>query len=163
MKLNEPEVVVRCRAVDLAVVKKAAPRALAAYLQVPPPPPPRPTWDPPTPDAPTAPPPPPQLVKAEGRDAPCVVKVNEDAAKYLAPPPGAARAEEGTKSCAGGVVLTANAGRIVCDNTLNARLDIVVEDLLPRLRTALFPTYAEATKITRAQGLPTAPHHAAAH
>jgi len=39
----------------------------------------------------------------------------------------------------GGVVLTAVAGKIVCDNTMSARLSLVYEELLPAIRAILFP------------------------
>ncbi len=39
----------------------------------------------------------------------------------------------------GGVVLTACAGKIVCDNTMAARLDLVYSELLPSIRAILFP------------------------
>jgi len=39
----------------------------------------------------------------------------------------------------GGVVLTACAGKIVCDNTMAARLELVYDELLPSIRAILFP------------------------
>lgn len=39
----------------------------------------------------------------------------------------------------GGVRLTAIGGRLVCDNTLKARLELVYEELLPSIRALLFP------------------------
>lgn len=39
----------------------------------------------------------------------------------------------------GGVMLTAVAGKIVCDNTLASRLGLVYEELLPSIRAILFP------------------------
>ncbi|KAI7887331.1 ATP synthase subunit [Lichtheimia hyalospora FSU 10163] len=41
-------------------------------------------------------------------------------------------------SGAGGIVLTALQGRIVVDNTLEARLNIVKEEMLPQIRVTLF-------------------------
>ncbi|CAO3595393.1 unnamed protein product [Absidia cylindrospora] len=41
-------------------------------------------------------------------------------------------------SNAGGVILTGLKGKIVVDNTLEARLEIVKEDMLPQLRVILF-------------------------
>mmetsp|Transcript_17810 Transcript_17810/g.55825 ORF Transcript_17810/g.55825 Transcript_17810/m.55825 type:complete len:227 (-) Transcript_17810:155-835(-) len=40
----------------------------------------------------------------------------------------------------GGVVLTALHGRIVCDNTLDARVQLVYDELLPAIRDQLWPT-----------------------
>lgn len=39
----------------------------------------------------------------------------------------------------GGIMLTALNGKIVCDNTLTARLNLVYEELLPSIRAILFP------------------------
>ncbi|KAI9307704.1 ATP synthase subunit [Cunninghamella echinulata] len=41
-------------------------------------------------------------------------------------------------SCAGGVILTGLQGKIIVDNTFEARLDIVKDDMLPQLRVVLF-------------------------
>lgn len=43
-----------------------------------------------------------------------------------------------TEYCSGGVVLIAQRGRIVCNNTLDARLDIAFEQLTPQIRGMLF-------------------------
>jgi V-type H+-transporting ATPase subunit E len=42
------------------------------------------------------------------------------------------------KTC-GGIVLAALAGKIICDNTLSSRLNLVYEELLPSIREILFP------------------------
>ncbi len=61
------------------------------------------------------------------------VKVNEDRSKDLNP-----------ELCGGGgVIITAQEGRIVCDNSLGGRVGIVWEELLPSLREIMFPA-AEA-------------------
>jgi len=39
----------------------------------------------------------------------------------------------------GGIMLTAMGGKIICDNTMSARLKLVYEDLLPSIRAILFP------------------------
>eukprot|EP01018_Ginkgo_biloba_P016024 Gb_10139 [translate_table: standard] len=41
-------------------------------------------------------------------------------------------------SCAGGVVLASKDGRIVCENTLDGRLDVVFRQKLPEIRKWLF-------------------------
>jgi len=41
-------------------------------------------------------------------------------------------------SCCGGIVLTALHGRIVCDNTLDQRVKLVYDELLPKIRNQLF-------------------------
>ena len=56
-----------------------------------------------------------------------LVKVNEDRSKDL------------PDSTHGGVLLTALNGKIVCDNTMNSRLNLVYEELLPSIRAILFP------------------------
>ena len=55
------------------------------------------------------------------------VVMNEDDSKNL------------PESTHGGVVLTAVNGKIVCDNTMSARLELVYEELLPSIRAILFP------------------------
>ena len=45
---------------------------------------------------------------------------------------------EGLATCAGGVVLTAKHGKIVCDNTIDARLRYAFDDLVPTIRKVLF-------------------------
>lgn len=42
-------------------------------------------------------------------------------------------------SCFGGVTLTAINGKIVCDNTMATRLELVYEELLPSIRAIIFP------------------------
>ncbi|KAG0491815.1 hypothetical protein HPP92_005213 [Vanilla planifolia] len=40
--------------------------------------------------------------------------------------------------CSGGVVLASRDGKIVCENTLDARLDVVFRKKLPEIRKLLF-------------------------
>ena len=54
------------------------------------------------------------------------VTLNDDAAKML------------PATCAGGVVLKALGGRVVCDNTLDARVQLVYQERLPVVREMLF-------------------------
>jgi V-type H+-transporting ATPase subunit E len=54
---------------------------------------------------------------------------------YLPPAYSADNAED---FCSGGVVLVARRGRILCKNTLDARLDISFHKLTPSLRGMLF-------------------------
>lgn len=49
------------------------------------------------------------------------------------------RAKDLPEDTCGGVVLTALAGHIRCDNTLQSRLKLVYEELLPAIRAILFP------------------------
>eukprot|EP00536_Pseudo-nitzschia_multiseries_P003928 jgi/Psemu1/302237/fgenesh1_kg.63_\ len=55
------------------------------------------------------------------------VSMNSDSAKDL------------PDSTHGGIVMTALNGKIVCDNTMSARLELVYEELLPSIRAILFP------------------------
>lgn len=55
------------------------------------------------------------------------VTLNSDSSKHLA------------AETSGGVIATADTGRIVCDNTMKARLDLIYEELLPSIRAILFP------------------------
>ena len=43
------------------------------------------------------------------------------------------------ESTHGGILMTALNGKIVCDNTMSARLELVYDDLLPSIRAILFP------------------------
>ena len=56
-----------------------------------------------------------------------IVKLNEDASKHL------------SEKSSGGVLLTALNGKLVCDNTMQSRLKLVYEELLPSIRAILFP------------------------
>jgi V-type H+-transporting ATPase subunit E len=56
-----------------------------------------------------------------------VVTLNKDRSKDL------------YESTYGGVMLTAIQGKIVCDNTMASRLNLVYEELLPSIRAILFP------------------------
>mmetsp|Transcript_60323 Transcript_60323/g.148026 ORF Transcript_60323/g.148026 Transcript_60323/m.148026 type:complete len:222 (+) Transcript_60323:93-758(+) len=55
------------------------------------------------------------------------VTINEDRSKDL------------PESSYGGGLLTALNGKIVCDNTMSSRLNLVYEELLPSIRAILFP------------------------
>ncbi|ONK67971.1 uncharacterized protein A4U43_C05F5780 [Asparagus officinalis] len=63
-------------------------------------------------------------------------KVTVDERVYLPPPP-AGREAHGL-SCSGGVVLASQDGKIVCENTLDARLELVFRQKLPEIRKRLF-------------------------
>lgn len=43
------------------------------------------------------------------------------------------------ESSHGGILMTALNGKIVCDNTMSSRLQLVYEELLPSIRAILFP------------------------
>jgi len=53
-------------------------------------------------------------------------------------PPGPEHATSEGEICSGGIVLSSNEGRIICSNTLDARLAMAYEQNLPKIRTTLF-------------------------
>lgn len=63
------------------------------------------------------------------------VTVSVDEQNPLPPPPSPER--QGA-TCRGGVVLTARNGKVICRNTLDSRLDVVYNNLLPQVRGILF-------------------------
>ena len=67
------------------------------------------------------------IAKETGEKLNPKVTVNTDAKKMLQ-----------DHSCMGGIVLTACHGRIVCDNTLDARIQLTYSELLPEIRNELW-------------------------
>ncbi|CAD6333489.1 unnamed protein product [Miscanthus lutarioriparius] len=57
--------------------------------------------------------------------------------KFYLPPQRSSRDAHGP-SCSGGVVLASQDGKIVCDNTLDARLSVSFRQKLPEIRKKLF-------------------------
>merc|ERR1711920_330607 len=55
---------------------------------------------------------------------------------YLPPPP---KGGQNGPSCLGGVVLSCQGGKITIDNTLDLRLNLVMEQDKPAIRNKLFP------------------------
>ena len=109
VKLDETTVTVFCRACDVQLVKKAAKEAQKDFIA---------------------------LMKKEcNEDVKLTLNVNDDAGKMLPPPPSGG---PGAFS-AGGVRLTACNGRLVCDNTLDTRLQLIYEEQMPLVRSKLFP------------------------
>jgi len=53
-------------------------------------------------------------------------------------PPGPEFATKEGEICSGGVVLSSNDGKIICSNTLDARLSMAFEQNLPAIRTILY-------------------------
>ncbi|VVA14464.1 PREDICTED: V-type [Prunus dulcis] len=64
-----------------------------------------------------------------------VPKVTIDDRVFLPPPPKGGDSHE--PFCSGGVVLASQDGKIVCENTLDARLDVVFRQKLPEIRKHL--------------------------
>jgi len=64
------------------------------------------------------------------------VKLTIDKTNYLPPAP---KAGSEAKSCLGGVVLSCQNGSISIDNTVDLRLQLVIEQDKPSIRKMLFP------------------------
>lgn len=108
LRLLEPEVIIRCREVDRSVVESVLSAAATKYSKV--------------------------LSSEAGLNK--TVKVSVDkSGRYLPPPPSS---DSNLPSCCGGVVLLTPDGRITCDNTLDARLRMVVTECAPAIRMHLF-------------------------
>merc|ERR1711991_215818 len=71
------------------------------------------------------------------------VDAKVDSTMYLPGPK--TEVKEGADFCSGGVVLASHNGRIVCDNTLDRRLELAYEGLLPQVRGLMFG-YSETRK-----------------
>ena len=116
----EPEVVVRVRKSDEAVVASIIDQAVEEYKEIMK-----------------------KEVKAfKTREVPC--KVTIDKAKYLPE----YNENEATESCMGGLVLHCRKGRIVCSNTLDERLQLCYQEAIPDVRRLLFPSF-KANKVEK--------------
>ena len=110
IKIEEPDIVVRCRKVDLDLVRRIIPEVQNKYIQ---------------------------MMKDEcGVDVVVNVTLNEDESKMLPPPPS----NSPMLSCAGGIVMEGHSGRLVLDNTFDKRLEVCFHDLKPVTRKCLFPS-----------------------
>ncbi|KAL3826209.1 hypothetical protein ACJIZ3_022238 [Penstemon smallii] len=101
LRLKEPSVLLRCREMDVNVVKSVLEDAKRDYAE-----------------------------KAN------VNAPNVTIDKIYLPPPPSGKNSLGP-SCSGGVVLASQDGKIVCENTLDARLDVVFRQKLPEIRKRL--------------------------
>jgi len=63
------------------------------------------------------------------------VQVDVDKTVFL--PSGPSNSNQG-EFCSGGIILSSNEGRIICSNTLDARLSMAFEQNLPAIRTILY-------------------------
>jgi len=73
------------------------------------------------------------------------VSLEVDRTTYLPPGPSSGSLEG--EICSGGVVLATPDGRIICSNTLDARLKMAFDQLLPDIRTILYG--ASLTRVHR--------------
>jgi len=108
LMLLEPEVLVKCRKCDEALVKSCLPAAEKMYAKV--------------------------IKDKTGATKACKLTVAD---KYLDPEPVAGKDQP---SCLGGVVLSCFGGKITVDNTIDARLHLVMEQDKPAIRSQLFPS-----------------------
>ena len=106
IKIEEPDVVVLCRACDVQLCEQQVPGAVQMYADI--------------------------IKKETGEVAKVTCRVNTDASKHLP-----------DHACCGGITVTACHGRIVCDNTLDARIQLCYEELLPQIRHELWDKHGD--------------------
>lgn len=127
IRLQEERVVIRCRKIDEPIVKSILSTAENAFKKA---------------------------VKDATDFTPDLYPLTIDS-KYLPGPQSQAKEDE--DFCSGGIVLVARNGRIVCKNTLDARLDIAFYQLTPMIRGMLFGERAAPKNDKPANARPT--HH----
>ena len=110
IKIEERDIVVRCRKVDEEIVKELIPVVKAKYIRM--------------------------MQEECGETVDIDVTLNTDESKMLAPPPNGTP----MTSCAGGIVMEGHSGRLVLDNTFDKRLEVCFHDLKPATRKYLFPS-----------------------
>ena len=110
IKIEEPDIVVRCRKVDLELVRSILPEVREKYIK---------------------------MMKDEcDEDVDVTVTLNEEDNKMLPPPPDGTP----MLSCSGGIIMEGHSGRLVLDNTFDKRLEVCFHDLKPVMRKCLFPS-----------------------
>eukprot|EP00830_Metopus_es_P003302 TRINITY_DN13109_c0_g1_i1.p1 TRINITY_DN13109_c0_g1~~TRINITY_DN13109_c0_g1_i1.p1 ORF type:complete len:299 (-),score=98.79 TRINITY_DN13109_c0_g1_i1:61-855(-) len=112
IKLMEVNVSLRCRKSDLEYVKEVLEDAGKIYIE-------KITTE---------------IEKLKGKDIKCKLTVDE--AHFL---PELNIENPGLPSCMGGIQLRAQKDRIVCNNTLDERLELCYQEALPEIRSLLFP------------------------
>ena len=120
IKLMEPEVNIRCRKSDVAVVERVMAEAAEDYKQI---------------------------MKAEVKayqNKEVVINLVLDSNRYL--PEFNEASDLPTESCMGGILMHARRGRIVCSNTLDERLKLVYGEAIPEIREKLFPCFTKPPK-----------------
>ena len=120
IRLMEPEVNIRCRKSDAAIVERVLEEAAGEYQK---------------------------LLKAEvkaykNKDVP--INLILDHKRYL--PEFNEASDLPTESCMGGILMHARRGRIVCSNTLDERLQLVYGEAIPEIREKLFPCFTKPAK-----------------
>jgi len=104
-RLEEPEVEVRAREEDKALVEEAIPIAVAQFEKL--------------------------------TNKKIIASFDY---KHPLPPSPANAGPKALVTCAGGVVVGTKGGRIICNNTLDVRLQLAFEAAVPAIRAKLFPT-----------------------
>lgn len=112
IKLLEPTVIVRCRQSDLEVVESAIPKAVKKFKEI--------------------------LHKECGVSMNVEARIDRENFLYPAP----TSMEQNSRYCSGGIVVTNLDGKVTCNNTLDARLDLVIQNDAPVIRSKLFPKTA---------------------
>lgn len=107
----EATVVIKCRKSDVELVKELLAEVSAVYVK-------RLAEE---------------IPKLKGKNIKCNLTVNE---KEFMPEHNSR--ESGLASCLGGVELVAHKNRIICNNTLDARLELCYHNALPEIREILF-------------------------
>ena len=123
IRLMEPEVNIRCRKSDAAIVERVLAEAAAEYQQ---------------------------LLKAEVKaykNKEVAINLILDQNRFL--PEFNEASEQTTDSCMGGILMHARRGRIVCSNTLDERLQLVYGEAIPEIREKLFPCFAKPPKVEK--------------
>ena len=110
IKIEEPDIVVRCRKVDLELVRAIIPEVREKYKN---------------------------MMREEcGEIVTVSVTLNEDESKMLPPPPNGTP----MISCSGGIIMEGHKGCLVLDNTFDKRLEVCFHDLKPITRKNLSPS-----------------------
>jgi len=76
-----------------------------------------------------------QYAKQTGKKIKCSIDV-----KHPLPPSRALAGVKAINTCAGGVILATKGSRIICNNTLDVRLQLAYEQAVPAIRAKLFKT-----------------------
>eukprot|EP00919_Chromeraceae_sp_WS-2016_P074981 GHVR01177443.1.p1 GENE.GHVR01177443.1~~GHVR01177443.1.p1 ORF type:complete len:234 (+),score=66.29 GHVR01177443.1:161-862(+) len=110
LRLLEEDVVIKCRECDVKIITEIIPDICKQYNEL-------------------------ILQQAQVNKN---VNLTIDTNNYLHPPPSGNGNDSG-RTCAGGVELYCQGGRVSLDNTLDTRLKLVAEDCKPQIRASLFP------------------------
>lgn len=108
LRLIEPAVIVKCREIDKDIVESCLDPAAKKYSEI---------------------------LQKECNISKTVKLTLDKSGHYLPPPPSS---NESGRTCSGGVILVSADNRITCDNTLDSRLKLVMQECTPVIRRTLF-------------------------